>query len=187
MVDSSIISLVKKRNNAAFKQLYQTCIRYVFSIVRRYITNSSDHQDVIQEIFARVFLSINTFDQSKGDFKFWLRRLVINQCLQHYRQRKSPILFVPLDTINEADNSVEEQLTKLTKAEIEVHLQKMPIGYRQVFMLVVIDDFSHKEVGALLDITEETSRSQLSRAKKWLQKNILENNQKNLTSGIKLR
>ena len=79
MVDRSVIDLVKKRKNAAFKVLYQSCIRYVYSIVKRYITNESDYPDVIQEVFARVFLSIQNFDESKGEFKFWLRRLVINQ------------------------------------------------------------------------------------------------------------
>jgi len=172
VIDLSIIASVKSRDKGAFKLLYQSCIGYVYTIVRRYITNESDHKDVIQEIFARVFLSIHTFNPSKGDFKFWLRRLVINQCMQHYRQGKSPAMVVPISSIEE---KVEEQLTGLSKVEIEQALGQMPEGYRQVFMLVVIDDYSHKEVGALLNISADTSRSQFSRAKGWLRKHVSQN------------
>jgi len=136
------------------------------------VKNESDHQDVIQEIFARVFLSIKSFDTEKGDFKFWLRRLSINQCLQLYRQGKSPKQFVPIENANEIESGVVHALDELTKIDIQNNLSKMPEGYRQIFMLVVIDEYSHKEVGKLLNITAETSRSQLSRAKQWLQKKI---------------
>ncbi len=178
MIDSSIIAQVKKRDNKAFKVLYESCIGYVYSIVRRYITNESEHPDVIQEIFARLILSIATFDESKGPFKFWLRRLVINQCFQHYRQGKSPRLFVALEVANELDNGEEHQLHKLSKAEIETYLKQMPEGYRQIFMLVIIDEYSHKEVGEQLGISATTSRSKLSRAKSWLQQRILKKSTK---------
>lgn len=185
MVDPSIIASVKNKENAAFKAMYQQCIDYVYSIVRRYITNESDYSDVIQEIFARVFLSIKTFDETKGDFKFWLRRLVINQCMQHYRQQKSPRLLVPIDIVNDVTSGGDHPLHNLSKAEIKRYLDRMPEGYRQIFMLVVIDEYSHKEVGKLLGISTETSRSQLSRAKRWLRKNVWNNNkQKLLASGL---
>jgi RNA polymerase sigma factor (sigma-70 family) len=172
MIDSSIIDQIINKDNDAFKMMYQKCIRYVYSLVKRYVKNESDHQDVIQEIFARVFLSIKSFDTEKGNFKFWLRRLAINQCLQLYRQGKSPKQFVPIENANEIESGVVHALDELTKIDIQNNLSKMPEGYRQIFMLVVIDEYSHKEVGKLLNITAETSRSQLSRAKQWLQKKI---------------
>lgn len=184
MVDPSVINSVKKRNHDAFKKMYECCIRYVYAIVKRYVPNESDHQDIIQEIFARVYLSIDSFDENKGEFKFWLRRLTINQCLQSYRKKKSQGVFVSLDMVTEADSSVEEGWTDLTPAEIESYLSKMPEGYRQIFMLIVIDGYTHKEVGKLLRISATTSRSQLLRAKKWLRKNLLENKSKNLIIGF---
>lgn len=184
MIDSSLIASVKKRKKEAFKLLYQSCIGYVYAIVKRYVTNESDHPDVIQEIFARVFLSIQTFDESKGDFKFWLRRLVINQCMQHYRQGKSPTRVVPINAVQEMEEGLDERMTKLTKAEIEQFLGAMPEGYRQVFMLVVIDEYSHKEVGELLGLSAESSRSQFSRAKSWIKKNLSNNKLKTLANGL---
>lgn len=155
----------------------------MYTITRRYITNESEIPDVIQEIFARVFLSIQTFDASKGSFKSWIRRLTINQCFQHYRQGKSPRLHVALDSAPEIEDS-DDGLEQLSKEDIEKLLQQMPEGYRQIFLLVIIDEYSHKEVGALLDISPETSRSQLSRAKKWLRNKNLTNTSKTLANGL---
>jgi len=172
VADSQLISQVKKRDHAAFKELYQEYIGYVFSIVRRYVADEQEHPDVIQEIFARVFLSIDSYSEAKGEFKYWLRRLTINQCLQSYRKQHASQTFVSLDKINEVEVSVGERLTELTKEEIEAYLHQMPKGYREIFMLIVIDEYSHNEVAELLGISFETSRSQLSRAKKWLRNHL---------------
>lgn len=171
MVSSSIIEAVKKKEEDAFKALYEQCIPYVFTVTKRHVSNDSNIQDIIQEIFARVFLSISSFDPDKGDFKFWLRRLAINQCYQYYRKERSTTLHVALDNANEVADE-EIGLTDLSKEEIEGLLQKMPDGYRQVFLLIVIDEYTHNEVGDLLGISPVASRSQLSRAKKWLKRNI---------------
>ncbi|MCB9263457.1 MAG: sigma-70 family RNA polymerase sigma factor [Lewinellaceae bacterium] len=184
MVDSTLIASVKKGENAAFKAMYQQCIGYVYSIVRRYMANESEHPDIIQEIFARIFLSVGAFDETKGEFKFWLRKVVINQCLQHYRQGKSHRLFLPLDGVPEIENGEALPMGQLSKPDIEYLLRQMPEGYRQVFMLAVIDEYDHKEIGELLGISPETSRSQLSRAKSWLRKHLLNNKQKILDSGF---
>lgn len=165
--------------------MYQSCIGYVYSIVRRYVSNESDHPDAIQEIFARAFLSIHTFDKSKGEFKFWLRRLVINQCLQHYRQKKPSALVVPLEVVKETESDDVLPLHELSREEIEGYLEMMPEAYRQIFMLHVFDEYSHKEVSELMDISIESSRTQLSRAKSWLRKNLFDNgNNKLLANGF---
>jgi len=176
LIDLKIIEQVKKRNNSAFKILYENSIAYVYSIVRLYVSNNSEHADVIQEIYARLFLSIQSFDERKGAFKYWLRKIVLNQCLLHYRQGKSPMRSITIENVPESVSSFEEQFDTLTKEEIENFLRKMPEGYRQVFLLSVIDEYSHKEISEMLNISIETSRSQLSRAKNWLRKNVLKKN-----------
>ncbi len=163
---------MKQRDHTAFKELYHEYIGYVFSIVKRYVFDEREYPDVIQEIFARVFLKIETYDAARGEFKFWLRRLAINQCLQAYRKQQPSEQFVSLDQISEGEAGEPERLTELTKEEVEAFLQQMPQGYRQIFMLIIIDEYSHKEVAELLGISLETSRSQLSRAKKWLRTHL---------------
>jgi RNA polymerase sigma-70 factor (ECF subfamily) len=175
---------IKKQDKGAFKKMYLECIGYVYSIVIRYVSNESDHKDVIQEIFARLFLSIGSYDPSIGGFKPWLRRLVINQCFQHNRQARLPAMMVPLDQTEESDTELEEKLGKLTKKNIENLLNQMPEGYRQVFMMVAIDDYSHKEVGEMIGISTGTSRSQYARAKQWLKSNLTQNKLNRLANGI---
>jgi len=185
VVESTVIKAAIKREQGAFKSIYESCAPYAYAIVRRYISNTNDHKDILQEAFARIFLSLQTFDASKGDFKPWLRRIIINQCMQHLRKNQKRAVIVPLNHTNEAPNEdLEEQLTKLSKSDIEQLLTQMPEGYRQIFMLVAIDDYTHKEVGELLDISPETSRSQFSRARKWLKKHLLSDNYKTLANGL---
>jgi RNA polymerase sigma factor (sigma-70 family) len=172
VVDPSLISSVKKREQAAFKQMYESCIAYVYAIVRRYITDESYYQDIIQEIFARLFLSIDTFDPQRGEFKYWLRRMVINQCFQHQRQNRCRGRLVSLDKIQAKHASYEIHFPNFSEEELAVYLQSMPKGYREVFLLVVIDEYSHQEAAKLLGITPGTSRSQLLRAKQWLSRKI---------------
>lgn len=183
MVDSDLIALVKKEDRAGFKTLYERCIAYVYAIVRRYVPNSSDHQDVIQEIFARLFLSIHTFDAKKGSFKFWLRRLTINECLKHAQRKKPFTANLSLEEAKELKADDKLPLHELSKADIAAYLDQMPDGYRQVFMLSIMDEYTHQEIGDLLDISPETSRSQLSRAKSWLRKHLSNDKLKMLTIG----
>ena len=184
MVDSTLIQAVKKRDQRAFQLLYERCIRYVYAIVKRYVSNGSDHPDVIQEIFARVFLSIDSFDAQKGEFKFWLRRLTINQCIKHYHRHKGSTQMDPIENAANLPSDTHETPGTLSEDEIRLFLAGMPEGYKQVFMMVIIDEYSHQEVGELLKITAETSRSQLHRAKKWIRENRSMNDLTSLTYGV---
>lgn len=91
---------------------------------------------------------------------------------------------VTLNNIQEPAEDLEAQLTGLSKSEIEQLLSQMPEGYRQVFMLIAIDDYKHNEVAELLSITAETSRSQFSRARSWLKVNLINNKQKKQANGF---
>lgn len=183
VIDSTLIQAIKERDQIAFKTLYESCIRYVYAIMRRYVSNESDHQDVIQEIFARVFLSIDSFDEKKGDFRFWLRRLTINQCIKHYHKHKEDFSIDPLETAEHIQSEVVEKTGTLSEEEILQFLTGMPDGYKQVFMLIVMDEYSHQEVGKMLNISPETSRSQLLRAKKWIRDNRSKNDLTSLAYG----
>ncbi len=184
VVDQALINLVKERNHTAFKKLYENCIRYVYSIVKRYVSSEGDHQDVIQEIFARIFLSINSFDENKGEFKFWLRRLTINQCVRHYHKQAASMNIDPLEAASDMQSTSNEKSSTLSKDDILLFLTGMPEGYRQVFMMVIMDEYSHQEVGEMLNISPETSRSQLHRAKRWIRGNRSINNLNFLVYGL---
>lgn len=184
MIEPNVIKAAVRRDKGAFKIIYESCAPYAFAIIRRYISNTNDHKDILQEVFARLFLSLNTFDTSK-DFKPWFRRIVINQCMQHLRKNRKRSVVIPLTPATEEPNeNLEAQLTKLSKSDIERLLAQMPDGYRQVFMLIAIDEYTHKEVAKMVKISPETSRSQYLRARKWLKKHLISNHRKTLANGL---
>ena len=125
----------------------------------------------MQEAFANVFSKIEQYDAAKGPFKFWLRRIVVNCCLKHLQKRKSFLTVEGKVADDPVDSSYLESL-QLSRQEIQRLLDEMPDRYRLVFMLYVMDEYSHKEISIKLKITPETSRSQLTRAKQWLRKHL---------------
>lgn len=173
MIDSQLINECKSGGRAAFKQVYESCAPYVYTIIKRYSDKSDYHKDLMQETFAKVFLNIKQYDSEKGEFKFWIRRIAINECFKHHNSQKKIQKLNVAYKQEPSTVSYDESYDYLKKEEVEALLVKMPKGYKQVFMLVVIDGYSHKEVADLLNINAVTSRSQLLRAKNWMKKEIM--------------
>jgi len=167
------INECKSGGRAAFKVVYESCAPYVYSIIKRYVEKGDYHKDIMQEVFAKTFLKLKQFDPEKGEFKFWIRKITINECFKHYNHQKKNRQMNVAYKNEELEQSFESSLGHMTREDIEVLLSKMPAGYKQIFMLTVIDGFNHNEVGEMLNITPVTSRSQLSRAKNWMKKEIM--------------
>jgi len=169
LVTPTIIQRCVSKDQRAFKVLYGKCLPYVYSIVSGYTKNTDFRQDLIQEIFAKIFLNISTYDLQKGEFKFWLRKIAVNQCLMFIRDKKRLYDFEDLDdNPSTMDISENMDLSHLDPKISERLPQFMPDGYRQVFAMVIFENYTHQEVSQMLGITPETSRSQLTRSKQWL-------------------
>lgn len=174
MVDYNIILKCIDKKAEGYKKLYDVTVSYVLSIVRSYVYDATIHKDMVQECYAKIFCAIDKYDVNKGEFKPWLRKVVVNECLMHLRSRKL-IKFTELDVDNDAYLlPLNQDLTGFDKEAIYMMLDHMPIGFKTIFLMVAIDEFSHSEVAKTLHISEETSRSQYFRARKWIIKNILE-------------
>ncbi|MEZ4954330.1 MAG: RNA polymerase sigma factor [Saprospiraceae bacterium] len=169
MVTPNIIEQCKQKNQQAFKAMYEACLPYVFTIVKGYTESMDLRKDLVQEIFAKVFLNIKTFEPQKGEFRYWLRKIAVNQCLMFVRDKKKQFEFEDLENANSLNDLHEDMdLSHLDPKVSEQVLSQMPNGYSQVFSLVVFEGYSHQEVGQKLGISAETSRSQLTRSKQWL-------------------
>ena len=172
MVEQNTINHCIRGNREATINLYNQCAPYVYAIVKNYFNCTDDRKDAMQEVFAQVYSSLKNFDNSKGTFQNWLSKLTINQCATLLRKsRKMNFVFFlePYDISDDAS----DMLTQLNDADLESLLFHMPLGYKTIFLLSVIDEYSHKEISELLGISQETSRSQLFRALKWIKNNIL--------------
>lgn len=171
MIDQKIIENCKRKDERAYKLCYDACAPYVYSIVKNYIYDFELRKDAMQEIFSQVFISIKTFDSTKGKFKSWISQIAINRCISILRKNKKLNYIIPLDReLEVADYS--ETFDAINKDELERLLSHMPEGYRTIFLLKVVDNYAHKEIAELLKISVNTSRSQLSRAIIWIQNNL---------------
>lgn len=166
-----IISGCKNNDRKCQRALVDLYSGMLFTVCRRYFSDDASAQDALQEGLIRILKSINTYSESKGNLVAWMRRIVVNECLRIIKKRGlhfeevNEYLMVVDDSANALDLLHEEDLIRL--------INQLPDGYREVFNMNVIDAYTHKEIAKILNIKESTSRSQLTRAKKILQKQIL--------------
>lgn len=152
--------------------LYQRFSPKMYAVCLRYASNADDAQDLLQEGFIKVFRNLDKF-RREGSFEGWVRRVFVNTAIEHYRRK------VNLNTIGEREEQTIEDgswnvLDDLAERDIIQLVQDLSPGYRSVFNMYVIEGYSHKEIGDLLNISEGTSKSQLARAKAILAKRVQE-------------
>ncbi len=172
MVDILYINKCKNGDSSSFKVIYDSSAAYVYTIVKNYIKDEEFRKDLMQETYAAIFNSIKTFDEEKGNFKSWISKITVFTCIAHLRKSSKMNFDFSLAKVEEIAEDDVLKLDELRQEEITALLQEMPTGYKTIFLLYVIDEFSHKEIGELLKITPETSRSQLMRGISWIKKNI---------------
>jgi len=165
----------KQGSITAQKCLYDQLVNPMFLLCRRYMKTNEDAEEMMLNGFLKCFQSLPGFDYSNDAMAVsWIKRIMINECLMQLRKKSSFLLTVETN-IEEADNS-ESVLEKLEAAEIFRLITSLPVGYRTVFNLYVVEGFNHREIAGLLGISEGTSKSQLSKARNMLKLMIEKNN-----------
>lgn len=160
------------------KEKYQFALvdRYaskLLAISRRYAKTVSGADDILQETFIKVFKYIDRFDAEKGNLEGWMVRITINTALD--QNKKYGTTYDHGDNVihNANMQTAPKALSNLGVEELMGLLDKLPIGYKTVFNLYVIEQYSHADIADMLNIKEATSRSQLNKARKMLQKMVL--------------
>jgi RNA polymerase sigma-70 factor (ECF subfamily) len=143
-------------------------------VCRRYVKSNEDAEEVLLDGFYKFFKNLNNFHfQGEAALYGWLKKIMINECLMLLRKKN---VFTIVTDADAADQPMEEEaLNNLSAKEIFDLIVQLPVGYRTVFNLYVIEGMEHKEIAELMGISEGTSKSQLSKAKLLLQKNLLQN------------
>ena len=171
--DIDQIKKALKGQQKAFQQLYERHKHGLFLVCLRYAPDRSTAQDYLQESFIRIFKKLEQFDESKGAFEPWAKRVCINVCLGNVRRQTLYSVGISVgDEFAEVDN---DAMAQLSLQEMLALIQRLPYGYKTIFNMYVIDGYSHKEIAAELGISISTSKSQLSKARNLLQKKILNN------------
>ena len=162
-----MIKACSNGDHNAFKKIYDIHSGTMYSICLRYMTNEDEAKDALQEGFIKVFNSIGKF-QFTGSFQGWMKRIFVNTSIEQIRKRKVHFDVSELNT-NELPLTSRIETGKLDAEKMMRLVQQLPLGYRTVFNMFVIDGYSHKEISDYLNINENTSKSQLFKARKQLQ------------------
>ena len=137
----------------------------------RYVGDRSVAEDILQEGFVALFAKLDTYNGT-GSFDGWARRIFINASLMYLRKNDVLKDSQDITEIRKMSSDGENALERIGYKELMCLISTMPVGFRTVFNLYVLEGFSHKEIADMLGITESTSRTQLSRGRIWLQDRI---------------
>ena len=159
-----------KGKRKAQGELYRRYAAKMMGVCMRYSRNRDMAHDLLQEGFIKVFTNLNEYS-GNGSFEGWMRKIFINCALEKIRRSKVfPLTFPTEET--EQETSFPNALEEISAQEMLDLIHRLPPGYQTIFNLFAIEGFSHKEIGAMLRITEGTSRSQYARARYTLQQMI---------------
>lgn len=157
-----------QRKRDAQKRLYDIYSPVMYPLCCRYLKDSMEAEDVLVMAFTKLFDKIGQY-KGEGSFEGWVKRIVINESLAHLRRQRSMFVVTELPDSDIEDASATSY-DHLAEEDLLEMISELPSGYRTVFNLFAIDGYSHKEIAAQIGISENTSKSQLSRARVLLQK-----------------
>lgn len=173
MTEQEIIQGCVRQNRQCQQALFNLYAPNFMSICLRYASNSMEAEDMMQEGFIAIFKNIGQFNNT-GSFGGWMKRVIINAALMLLRKNK--LRFNEIDDYSNNNNVSIEAYTysNLGEEDLMKLINNLPKGYRVVFNLNIIEGYNHDEIATMLDIKPATSRSQLVKARKMLQLQILE-------------
>lgn len=158
----------QKGNKRAFHQLYNFSFEKLLLVASRYTTDSSAAKDVLHGAYLIIFENIKNFSGDSTHIMFWMSRIVINEALQLKRKNKRLEYYENLEGYCQSVNGTAE--SDLALGEVMRTIEEMPEDLKNIFILREIDNYSHKEISELLEISESHSRTRLTRAKIYLRK-----------------
>jgi RNA polymerase sigma factor (sigma-70 family) len=166
-VNSHVIDRCKNGDNRAQYELYKLYSKAMFNVCMRITNDYAEAQDVLQEAFVSAFKNLHAY-KAEASFGSWLKKIVVNASINAIRKRRSEL--VPMDerVIGDIADETDEDDAEWQVEKVRRAIQQLPDGYRVVLSLYLLEGFDHAEIGEVLGITESTSKSQYSRAKKKL-------------------
>lgn len=170
--EDSLIEGCMKQSGKAQQGVYEKYAPKMFALCCRYVKDHAEAEDILVTGFMKIFEKIEQF-QKQGSFEGWIRRIMVNECLGYIRKNKNMFLEVEFEKA-EGEPDFQNLQDTLEEQDLLAMIDKLPTGYKTIFNLYAIEGFSHKEISDMLQISENTSKSQLSRARVHLQKLLLE-------------
>lgn len=176
-IHHNLINQCKSGSERAQFQLYNLYAKQMLNISNRIVNNRMEAEDVLQESFISAFTRLSSY-RGESSFGSWLKRIVINKSLNVVRKKKQFFEDINEEILGEEVEEKEEEGFEYSVKDIHNAMQELPDGYRVVFSLYMFEDLSHSEIAEQLDISVNTSKSQLSRARRKM-KVLMEKNRSN--------
>lgn len=164
---NSVIDACLTGNRLAEKLLVRMYLGFVKSIALRYSSNHMEAEEIVNDVFLKLFNNLAKYDYSKP-FQAWTRTIAVNTAIDYYRKSQKYAHQTDIDDVDLADTDFDV-ISKISAEEILMLVQKLPPSYRTVFTLYVVDGYNHREIADMLGIKEGTSKSNLQDARKKLQ------------------
>ena len=177
--DDQIIAGCLEGKRKAFSLLFENYAPVMLGVCMRYCKNRIDAEDVMQDGFIKVFGQIHKF-RHEGSFEGWIKRIMINAAIDNYQSNLKHAFHEEVSEIAgvsaifeypDEDDDLPEEL-KIPHVKLMEMIQELPDGYRMVFNLYAIENYNHKDIASLLGISENTSKTQMLKARKALRKKI---------------
>jgi RNA polymerase sigma-70 factor (ECF subfamily) len=169
---SKIIKGCLAGNRRDQELLYRRHASKLYAACLQYSGNDEEARDILQEGFIKIFENLGYY-KFEGSFEGWMRRIMVNTALEKFRSKHNLYRVDDIDTIQEPDADPNNQdYAGLEAADLLEIIRELPPKYRMVFNLYAIEGYTHKEIGKLINISEGTSKSNLSRARMILQRRV---------------
>ena len=171
--DLKLINSCINGDRAAQKALYDRLSPRMFPLCIRYVGDRDQAEDILQDGFVTLFTHLQDF-KGDGSFEGWARRIFVTTALMNLRKKDALKMSEDLEAARGLRTETTSQTQNIGYKELMKLIMTLPPGFRTVFNMYAIEGYSHKEIGEMLGISETTSRTQLSRARIWLQNKIKE-------------
>ena len=169
--EKNLIEACLRNDRQAQFRLYEFFAVRLMPLCKRYARTNWDADDILQEGFIKAFKYLKDF-KNNGSFEGWMRRIFVNTAIEHFR-RKRYLQPVTEKEENTLEGNYLSVLDNLAERDIMELVQQLSPGYRTVFNMYVVEGYTHKEIGQMLEISISTSKSQLMRARDQLQRKII--------------
>lgn len=166
-----LVADCKSNNRRAQEQLYRQFYDYAITIALRYSRDEADAADIMSRAFVKIFKSMHSFDRSKGSLQTWIKKIVMNEGLDHLKSRERFSKDMELETVPEPQIS-NAVLESMGADEIMKLIHQLPPTTHAVFVLYAVEGYTHREIAEQLGISEGTSKWYLSEARKTLQQQV---------------
>ncbi|WP_435137994.1 RNA polymerase sigma factor [Formosa sp. A9] len=168
-----VVEACKQNNRKAQMQLYNQYCQGMYIVARRFISNTAEAEDLVQDAFIKAFTKLHQY-KAEVTFGAWLKRIVVNTCIDALKSKKQELELldeVHLEVVDHDSNTWEVD-DNISLKEVKLAIENLPDKYKYVVMLFLIEGYDHQEISEILNISEVASRTQLSRGKVKLQEQL---------------